>query len=41
MDANWTSSSLLFIKSLPINEFITQGEESKAGFGYYKLGLAI
>lgn len=37
MDAKWTTSGYLFIKSLPINEFITQGEEAKSGFDYYKL----
>jgi len=37
IDSKWTPSGSLFIKSLPISEFIVKGEEAKSGLVYYKL----
>ncbi|WP_028980474.1 hypothetical protein [Sporocytophaga myxococcoides] len=37
IDGRWTTSGFLFIKSLPIGEFITKGEEATSGLAYYKI----
>lgn len=41
IDGRWTVSGSLFIKSLPISEFITKGEEAKSGLLYYKLSKKV
>ncbi|MBO9703362.1 MAG: hypothetical protein J7604_24330 [Sporocytophaga sp.] len=37
IDGKWTPSGTLFIKSLPISEFLTKGEEATSGLTYYKI----